>query len=50
MVEFILNKKLLCSISKKGLFEGEIQSTKELLAYENNVSIKDIIINKKGKN
>ena len=42
MIKFLLNGKEIASISIEGLMDGEITATKELLAYEKNVDIKDI--------
>ena len=44
MIKFSINDKVITEISLDGLFIGEIQATKELLAQENNVSIDDIKI------
>ncbi|EGT4145755.1 TPA: hypothetical protein KPF99_003566 [Clostridioides difficile] len=41
-LEFRLHGKLLLSYSLYGTFQGEKQSTLELLAYENNCNINDI--------
>ena len=41
-VIFKHNDEELCRISIEGLFAGEINATKELLAYENGVDISDI--------
>lgn len=41
-IVFKLRGKELCSISLKGLFSGEIQETKGLLAYENKVNESEI--------
>lgn len=37
-IGFFLRGRLICAISVDGLFEGEIENTIELLAYENKVS------------
>jgi hypothetical protein len=37
MIWFVLNGKRLAGLSIDGLMDGEIQATKELLAYENGV-------------
>lgn len=42
MIEFIIKNKVVMAISIEGLFEGEIEATKELLAYENNCDIAEI--------
>lgn len=44
MISFLLNEKEIASISIEGLMIGEIEETKKLLAYENNVSYEDIKI------
>jgi hypothetical protein len=38
----MLDNKVIAEISINGLMSGEIQETKQLLAYENNVNINDI--------
>ena len=44
MINFILNGKILTSISFEGLMTGEMHETRELLAYENKVKINDITV------
>ena len=44
MIDFILNNKVILSISTEGLFTSEIRETIELLAYENNVKTEQISI------
>ena len=39
---FYYNGKELFSYTLYGTFEGEEEATKELLAYENNIDVKDI--------
>lgn len=40
-------KGILCSLSVDGLFSGEIESTKELLAKKKNVPLQSIIVRKR---
>ena len=42
VIAFFLRGKELCWISFKGLFPGEIQETKGLLAFENKVNESEI--------
>lgn len=42
-IVFYLNGKELCAVTVRGSFAGEIAATKELLAYENSVSVDDIV-------
>lgn len=39
---FYLNGKELCAYTLEGSFAGEEQATKEMLAYDHNVSVDDI--------
>lgn len=42
MIVFRHNGDVLLAISLNDTFEGEVQSTKELLAYEKNIDISEI--------
>jgi len=44
MIKFILNEKVIYSMSIEGLMSGEMHETRELLAYENKVKINDITV------
>lgn len=41
---FYYNNKELCAYTLRGSFFGETEATAELLAYEHNINIQDIII------
>ena len=44
MIKFLLNDKVIYSMSIEGLMSGEMHSTRELLAYESKVKINDITV------
>lgn len=41
---FYHGNKELCAYTVRGTFEGELESTKELLAYENGVHVNEISV------
>lgn len=43
---FYHNKKELAAYTIRGTFEGELEATKELLAYENGISTEAICVKK----
>lgn len=41
---FYIDNKEKCAYTVNGTFPGEMQATKELLAYENNVEVSDVVM------